>query len=158
MPDFITVHQPSAHQQVRHIEVVLEGGCEHLDPSTRDELEHLALRFSWFPMRISVRVPFEFRMPARHATVEILMEVPHRENGRPTRVCFSSSVDIRRKALVPFIRECIIAALTHEVDEQIHVRGERLFDPHRGEQPLVIERLPDAPGYGLDVSEFLKDR
>lgn len=63
---------------------------------------------------------------------EILTNVLDRETGAPLRITFIDPLrgETPRERLNA-IREMLIAIATHEIDECLMVRGERVFDPHK---------------------------
>ncbi len=72
-----------------------------------------------------------------------VMRVHCRDTGRPERVTVNGpmvdlgdrwdEVEGRLRALLPrAVRDTIVMALSHEVDEGFEVGGERVFDPHEG--------------------------
>lgn len=73
--------------------------------------------------------------------LELLMPVLDRDNGAPRAQSFMMNVPIGKWIERPIravagelaagLRKFILEALTHEVDESIHVGTERVFDPHR---------------------------
>lgn len=85
------------------------------------------------PTEIYTRAP-EFG----HQEIVVELRVLDRATGLATRVRHSQALSTYqlqdgRSFLTEFLRSIVHAAFRHEVDEQILVDGERIFDPHRGE-------------------------
>lgn len=89
------------------------------------------IRFSWrFEEEITESLVLKFEMP-----------VFDRDTGKPSRISTVRSISVRDlpyilklKHLVGLVREEVRKTLLHEIDECFLVGGERVFDPHRGEE------------------------
>jgi hypothetical protein len=70
-------------------------------------------------------------------TVSII--VPHRDSHRPTTIASSEIIYLMRvdtrERLYDYMRSRVHQLVCHELDENILVNGERLFDPHADEIP-----------------------
>lgn len=88
-------------------------------------------RFPW-PIRLRYVEPMNRWSEARIVVDFMVKDV---NGGSPTRIVLDRVVSSRFADHDPvgFIRSLLIEAVLHELDECITYRGERPFDPHRGE-------------------------
>lgn len=68
--------------------------------------------------------------PGFYYEVFVLMKVPNRDDTREM-VCIELRKRVPMMHVTPqFIRRTILSLLLHELDENIYLDGQRIFDPH----------------------------
>lgn len=108
--------------------------------------------------RFPIPVDLQVEEYTRVAVLKVVLQVKDRETGVPLRVLtevpFETDAEYNLRVLHGFspaslalytldrIRNTIIRALTHELDECFLFDGKRLYDPHRKDPH---ERLAESP-------------
>jgi hypothetical protein len=113
-------------------------------PSQRAALEaHLArVQLRNFPL--PVQLGTEVR-PEGHLYLTVDIEVLDRDGDGPSAFVFSFPIPpaaLRPGRLFPFVRRKLLWVMTHEVDEALHVDGQRRWDPHAKPSPYTACTRP----------------
>lgn len=86
----------------------------------------------------------EISFETKHMRVKTIMNVLDRDTGLPALIrnenllkgCEHLFTRDKQEKVMKFLRLELIRLMAHEIDEQIHVSGVRIFDPHLRKHPL----------------------
>ena len=99
--------------------------------------------------------------PGSLSTLHLTLQAPDRDTGRLSRVANQYTMDVdalRGMRDARYVKECIrdfvIDCVIHEVEESLLIDGERLFDPHEGEEGYVAEPVKPLPSLDVNVGKL----